>query len=193
MMTPGAAAWVAAPTNLEVTMANEQATVTWSVEQGVGRITMNRPDAANAFNRQSARDLAVAIDHVLASPALRVVVLTGNGPMFCGGGDIAEFIEHPDDLPELVDDILSPLLKSFERLATATVPIVKAVRRGVVETLMVFPCVDGRIIDSRLLFVQCIQSIHSMSGGHKWSCVSSAICWRSSKPAASAAPPRRST
>lgn len=104
-----------------------ESTVLWAVQDGVGRITMNRPEGANTLNRRSARDLAAAIDGVAAARGLKVVVLTARGPMYCGGGDIAEFVQHADGLPALVDDILSPLLASFERLALLPVPIVTVV------------------------------------------------------------------
>lgn len=66
------------------------------------QITLNRPDAANAFNTQMAKDLvavfeAVALDprlmdsHGNALPEVRCIILTGSGVRaFCAGGDLKE-------------------------------------------------------------------------------------------------------
>src|SRR5262245_40601697 len=54
---------------------------------GVGRLTLNRPDAKNAMNGtmyDEARSVVAEIDR---DPTIRVVVLTGAGSAFCSGGD----------------------------------------------------------------------------------------------------------
>src|SRR5207245_1986397 len=54
---------------------------------GVARLTLNRPDAKNAMNGaryDEARALVAEIDR---DPAVRVVILTGAGTVFCSGGD----------------------------------------------------------------------------------------------------------
>ncbi len=55
--------------------------------RGIARVTLNRPEAKNAMNGvmyDEARELVAAIDR---DPAVRVVVLSGSGPVFCSGGD----------------------------------------------------------------------------------------------------------
>ncbi len=58
----------------------------------VRMVTMNRPEAANAFNTQMARDLMGFFEELaLASAGIRCVVLTGAGERaFCAGGDLKE-------------------------------------------------------------------------------------------------------
>ncbi|MDI3382551.1 crotonase/enoyl-CoA hydratase family protein [Xenophilus aerolatus] len=51
-------------------------------------ITIDRPDARNAFNRQMALDLESALDDYEADPALRVAILQAKGPVFCSGQDL---------------------------------------------------------------------------------------------------------
>ena len=54
---------------------------------GVATLRLNRPDAKNAMNGvmyDEARELIARIDQ---DPAVRVLVLTGNGSAFCSGGD----------------------------------------------------------------------------------------------------------
>lgn len=56
------------------------------------RVTLNRPEVANAFNTQMARDLVAVFEELATEPqAARVVILTGSGERaFCAGGDLKE-------------------------------------------------------------------------------------------------------
>ena len=56
------------------------------------QVTLNRPQAANAFNTQMARDLLEVFSALIAAPqTCRAAVLTGAGERaFCAGGDLKE-------------------------------------------------------------------------------------------------------
>lgn len=56
-------------------------------EAGVAWLTLNRPEVHNALNPVMFRELAEALDAIEADPGARVVVLSGEGPSFCAGGD----------------------------------------------------------------------------------------------------------
>jgi len=58
--------------------------------EGIGYVTLNRPDRANTINHQLARDLVNAMDEVEADPEYRVVIVTGAGRHFCGGADLRD-------------------------------------------------------------------------------------------------------
>jgi enoyl-CoA hydratase len=57
---------------------------------GVLRITLNRPDRRNAMNVDLLRGIYDAFDAARADRDARVIVLTGAGPGFCAGLDLAE-------------------------------------------------------------------------------------------------------
>jgi enoyl-CoA hydratase/carnithine racemase len=60
-----------------------------AVSDGVGTVTLNRPEARNALNPTVVRELADALDRLDADPAARVVVLRGAGERaFCAGADL---------------------------------------------------------------------------------------------------------
>jgi enoyl-CoA hydratase len=62
-----------------------------SLDGAVATITINRPDALNAFNSAQLEALSNAINQVNDNPAIRVVILTGAGDRaFVAGADIAE-------------------------------------------------------------------------------------------------------
>lgn len=56
--------------------------------RGVGRLTLNRPEAKNAMAQQLMRELGAAARELAADPAVRVIVLTGAGEVFSAGGDL---------------------------------------------------------------------------------------------------------
>ena len=56
--------------------------------RGVARLTLNRPDARNAMSQEMIRELRAAADQLAGDAAVRVVVLTGAGEVFCAGGDL---------------------------------------------------------------------------------------------------------
>jgi 2-(1,2-epoxy-1,2-dihydrophenyl)acetyl-CoA isomerase len=55
----------------------------------VARLVLNRPERRNALDDSLIDALDAALREVAASPGCRAVVLTGSGPAFCAGGDIA--------------------------------------------------------------------------------------------------------
>jgi len=67
-----------------------------AVESGVARITLNRPEKGNAIDQPMADALLEAALRCASDDAIRCVVLTGAGRMFCVGGDINAFAEAED-------------------------------------------------------------------------------------------------
>ena len=54
----------------------------------VATVALNRPDVRNAFDDVLIGELTAAFSELGADPAIRVVVLTGEGPVFCAGADV---------------------------------------------------------------------------------------------------------
>ena len=59
-------------------------------------ITLNRPDRHNAFALELRDGLAEGLELALCDDSIEEVVLRGNGPSFCSGGDLDEFGSFPD-------------------------------------------------------------------------------------------------
>jgi 2-(1,2-epoxy-1,2-dihydrophenyl)acetyl-CoA isomerase len=62
---------------------------------GVLTLTLNRPEALNAFNLALHGELAAGLEEA-RDPDVRAVVITGAGRGFCAGQDLREFGERPD-------------------------------------------------------------------------------------------------
>lgn len=61
-----------------------------SVSRGVGRITLDSPANRNALSSRLTAELEEKVAAALSDDAVRVVVLTGAGPVFCSGADLKE-------------------------------------------------------------------------------------------------------
>jgi 2-(1,2-epoxy-1,2-dihydrophenyl)acetyl-CoA isomerase len=72
--------------------------IQFRVEEGVGVITLNRPERLNAVNWDMASDLANLLGELRFRDEVRALVLTGAGRAFCAGGD-AEFVSGSGDRP----------------------------------------------------------------------------------------------
>lgn len=67
----------------------ELETVLYDVTDGVATVTLNRPEAMNAWTAQLADDLGVAMGAADADEEVRAVVVTGAGRAFCAGADLS--------------------------------------------------------------------------------------------------------
>ena len=83
--------------------------------RGVGTVTLNRPLVNNAYDAAVIEGLARAFAALAANPAVRVVVLRGNGKHFQAGADLTF-------LKELAGKTLEEGL-AFSRLTVATVDV----------------------------------------------------------------------
>ena len=74
-------------------MTDEQPVIS-EVEDGVGTITLNRPDRRNALSLEMIDGLATALESMAHSAEVGAVVLRGAGRAFCSGGDVRDFDER---------------------------------------------------------------------------------------------------
>jgi enoyl-CoA hydratase/carnithine racemase len=63
--------------------------IAYEVADGVATITLDRPDALNAFTAQMMHEVLDAFDQVDADDAVRAVIVTGRGRGFCAGADLS--------------------------------------------------------------------------------------------------------
>ena len=107
----------------------ELETVLCSSDGGVGRITLNRPDALNAWIRRLGDDMLAALEHHAADPDVRVIVFTGAGRAFSAGADLKAAGELTTD--DGAFDVLTPLRQSYNplllRVRTVDKPVIAAV------------------------------------------------------------------
>jgi 2-(1,2-epoxy-1,2-dihydrophenyl)acetyl-CoA isomerase len=97
------------------------------LSEGVARITLARPRAANTIDLALARELADAALRCDEDAAVRAVLVTGEGRMFCAGGDLTAFAGAGEGVPALLKQITAHLHVAISRFARMRAPVVAAV------------------------------------------------------------------
>ena len=64
--------------------------VTYEVTNGIGVLTLNRPEVMNAFRRQTQREVEEVLREAEADRDMRCLVITGNGRAFSSGADLKD-------------------------------------------------------------------------------------------------------
>lgn len=96
-------------------------------EGGLARLTLNRPEAANTLDTALSRALFEAAIECDENEAIRAVLLTGAGKLFCGGGDINGFAAAGENVSRLAKNLTTILHGAVSRFARMGKPLVVAV------------------------------------------------------------------
>ncbi|AFO58673.1 MULTISPECIES: enoyl-CoA hydratase/isomerase family protein [Natrinema] len=95
-------------------------------DDGVLRLTFDRPDALNALTGETAAELADTIED--ATPeAYDAIVLTGAGEAFSAGGDLEMLAETPDSSQDAYESVTETFGRVVEAMLECRVPIVAKV------------------------------------------------------------------
>lgn len=74
-------------------------TVIFESSDGIGTVTLNRPERLNGITNQMMLELYEVVSGLAADTSLRVVVLTGAGKGFCPGADLQHYSSSAADRP----------------------------------------------------------------------------------------------
>ncbi|MFT5163428.1 MAG: 2-(1,2-epoxy-1,2-dihydrophenyl)acetyl-CoA isomerase [Alteromonadaceae bacterium] len=101
---------------------------------GVAKITLNRPDKLNSFNVQMHEELQNALDSIATDGETRCVLLTGAGRGFCAGQDLGDRAVSADDTrPDLgmsVEKYYNPLIRRITNLPMPVICAINGVAAG---------------------------------------------------------------
>lgn len=100
--------------------------VNFSHKDGVGIIRLNRPDNGNAITLEMGQELLAVANSCDKNPNIRAVVLTGNGKMFCAGGDLKNFIAQGDRAGHYVLETTQALHAAISRFNWMDAPVIGA-------------------------------------------------------------------
>ncbi|MBI4387159.1 MAG: enoyl-CoA hydratase/isomerase family protein [Elusimicrobia bacterium] len=119
-------------------------------ENGILWLTLNRPEAHNAFTVPMMEGLRTGFKEAEKDPAIRVVILTGAGRAFCAGQDLRE---HTTRSPNFVDELrdrYNPLMLQVRNLPKPVIAAVNGVAAGAGMSLAL--ACDFRICTSETKF-----------------------------------------
>lgn len=99
-----------------------------SLDGNVARLRLNRPEASNGVSIALLEALHAAVMACHGDPRVRAVLLTGEGPNFCAGGDVKEFASKGEALPDFLRKATSLLQIAVAGLIHLDAPVVAAVQ-----------------------------------------------------------------
>src|SRR5258707_4527969 len=110
------------------------------------RITLNRPEVRNAFDEEGIASLTAAATQAADDPAVRAVVLAGNGKAFCAGADIAWMAKaiaysRQENLSDAED-----LARLLERLDTLPVPVIGRIQGSALRGSVGLAAICGIVV-----------------------------------------------
>lgn len=102
--------------------------LTVATKDQVALLTLNRPGKLNALNNKLLAAIVAALDSIELDPAVRAVVVTGEGRAFSAGADIVAFQRHMEAGPaEAVAHFMRPGHRMTRRVETFPKPVIAAV------------------------------------------------------------------
>ena len=109
--------------------------ILFTVEAGIARLTLNRPDKLNSFTGEMHAELRVALDHIQVNKAIRVLVLSGAGRAFSAGQDLADpamaaIDGKMPDIGNVVEASYKPLILRLQNLRVPTIAAVNGIAAG---------------------------------------------------------------
>ena len=154
-------------------------TVIWEVEDGVGRITLNRPDTLNAWNEQFGLDLRQVVTEDAQDDSVRALLITGAGRGFSSGADLkASGAGELDDdgLPNVrkrLTELYHPILVGLRELPKPVIAAVNGPAVGIGASLA-FAC-DLILASSSSYFNLAFVNIGLMPDGGSTAFVPAAV------------------
>jgi len=108
--------------------------ILFSIDRGVARLTLNRPDRLNSFIDAMHVEVRDALERVKGDASARVLLLTGAGRAFCAGQDLADRAVAPGDAPldlgASIERNYKPLILGLRALPLPVVCAVNGVAAG---------------------------------------------------------------
>lgn len=141
-----------------------------TIDNSIAWIKFNRPERRNAIGTQTRAELAAALKQVEKDPAVRCVVLTGEGTAFSSGADLRDFpaggdvVEHVGHI--LRDDYM-PMILRMRQMPKPIIAAVNGVAAGIGMSFAM--AADIRIAAEEASFVELFVSRGLVpDGGASW-------------------------
>ncbi len=132
--------------------------ILFEIKNGVGIITLNRPDKLNSFNRSMALALQDRLDECKQNKEVRCILLTGAGKGFCAGQDLAEVMDpEGPGMKRILSEHYNPIVTRIRKLEKPVVAAVNGIAAGAGANIAL--CCDIVLASSSSAFIQAFSKI----------------------------------
>jgi len=90
--------------------------LTFDIEDAIGTITLNRPEKRNALSLELLQELNPLLASISQNDGVRVVIIKGEGKVFCAGHDISQLVGHEMTFYRAIFDTCVEVMENIQRL-----------------------------------------------------------------------------
>ena len=132
--------------------------IQFEIKEGVGKMTLNRPDKYHSFVREMALQLQDALDKCNDDKSVRAILITATGKAFCAGQDLGEATDpNGPDLTQIVQEHYNPIIKKIRNMEKPVVAAVNGVAAGAGASIAL--CCDIVVATKSASFIQAFSKI----------------------------------
>jgi 2-(1,2-epoxy-1,2-dihydrophenyl)acetyl-CoA isomerase len=103
----------------------------YTIENGVGKLILNRPDVLNSFNREMAIAMQTSLQSAANDIKVRAILITGNGRAFSAGQDLEEAVKaDAEGMKNIVREQYNPIIRQLRLIEKPVVCAVNGVAAG---------------------------------------------------------------
>lgn len=130
----------------------------FEINEGVGKITLNRPDAFNSVTRELALAFQDTLDTCANREDIRSVLITGSGRAFCAGQDLKEITdENRPGFRVILDEHFKPIILKIRELEKPVIAAVNGVAAGAGANIAL--ACDIVLASEKASFIQAFSAI----------------------------------
>lgn len=104
--------------------------ITFQIEDGIGFITLNRPEKRNALSKNLMAEMIDLLENINSDPQVRAVIIRAEGSVFSSGHDLSEMLEGNavfyrevfdacTEMMEAIRGLPQPVIAQVQGMATA--------------------------------------------------------------------------
>ena len=132
--------------------------IQFEIKEGVGKMTLNRPEKYHSFVREMALQLQDALDKCNNDKSVRAILITATGKAFCAGQDLGEATDpNGPDLTQIVQEHYNPIIKKIRNMEKPVVAAVNGVAAGAGASIAL--CCDIVVATESASFIQAFSKI----------------------------------
>jgi 2-(1,2-epoxy-1,2-dihydrophenyl)acetyl-CoA isomerase len=105
--------------------------IQFEIIDGVGKITLNRPEKYHSFVREMALQMQDLLDECKQNKEVRAILITASGKAFCAGQDLAEAIDPSiPSISKIIQEHYNPIIRKIRTIEKPVVAAVNGVAAG---------------------------------------------------------------
>jgi len=105
--------------------------IKFEILEGVGKITLDRPEKYHSFVREMALKLQETLDQCNDNNDVRAIMITASGKAFCAGQDLVEAIDPSiTSISKIIQEHYNPIIKKIRTIEKPIVAAVNGVAAG---------------------------------------------------------------